>query len=382
MILRDALQRPAVEASSLGWRFRIFEGDQPLVEWHEDSTTEYTPGHGAHAVHVNHGGHDQWIVRDAVATLRVISDSRARILHMPDFTAFGGSSSASPPYSLASFAGLKPLSTFPFLDALTRTYRPDVGRWIQPDPAGEVDGLNPYLYVANNPLTRRDPLGLAAVDAEADAYNWLPAVPLEPLEPDLRLALWIGEELGTPLAVADEFAGSAPAILGLVKRAGDPVLRHSWIGQQNQLADLRSLKLGGVAILGGLLTYAGQAAFERGHQTLGLSLESLGVGVGSATTVLAVSAAAGAGLGLFGASVLGIGVFLSGWSFGSFVDRYDPWLLPFIRHEVEATILDQEQERIATYQAHVARQVRGTLIRSAEIELVAVVPRGPSGMPR
>jgi len=41
-----------------------------------------------------------------------------------------------------------------------RYYNPVTGRYINRDPAGYVDGPNPYLYVHNNPINDIDPLGL------------------------------------------------------------------------------------------------------------------------------------------------------------------------------------------------------------------------------
>jgi RHS repeat-associated protein len=54
-----------------------------------------------------------------------------------------------------------------YYDAITglhhnhfRDYDPVTGRYLQPDPIGLAGGLNPYSYVANNPLVRSDPNGL------------------------------------------------------------------------------------------------------------------------------------------------------------------------------------------------------------------------------
>lgn len=41
------------------------------------------------------------------------------------------------------------------------SYSPALGRWIQQDPAGYVDGLNQYLAVSANPINFLDPSGLA-----------------------------------------------------------------------------------------------------------------------------------------------------------------------------------------------------------------------------
>lgn len=45
-----------------------------------------------------------------------------------------------------------------------RQYDPQMGRYLTPDPAGTPDGLNPYLYVNNNPINSIDPLGLYQTD--------------------------------------------------------------------------------------------------------------------------------------------------------------------------------------------------------------------------
>lgn len=41
-----------------------------------------------------------------------------------------------------------------------RFYDPNLGRWLTPDPAGFVDGVNLYAYVHNSPLNRLDLFGL------------------------------------------------------------------------------------------------------------------------------------------------------------------------------------------------------------------------------
>jgi RHS repeat-associated protein len=63
-------------------------------------------------------------------------------------------------------------------DFLYREYNPSSSRWIQPDPAG-IQAVNPadpqtwnrYSYVANNPLSRVDILGLLKSDATGSYYN-------------------------------------------------------------------------------------------------------------------------------------------------------------------------------------------------------------------
>ena len=52
-----------------------------------------------------------------------------------------------------------------------RAYNPALGRWLQPDPAGPIDGPNLYAYVGNSPFKFIDPLGLARGTTD-DTGNW------------------------------------------------------------------------------------------------------------------------------------------------------------------------------------------------------------------
>ncbi len=44
-----------------------------------------------------------------------------------------------------------------------RNYHPDLGRWLQRDPLGYVDGMSLYEYVRGNPLKFLDPFGLLSL---------------------------------------------------------------------------------------------------------------------------------------------------------------------------------------------------------------------------
>jgi RHS repeat-associated protein len=49
-------------------------------------------------------------------------------------------------------------------DNLHRTYNPNTGRYLQPDPLGYPDGPDAYLYAAGDPINKVDPLGLYQED--------------------------------------------------------------------------------------------------------------------------------------------------------------------------------------------------------------------------
>ena len=52
-----------------------------------------------------------------------------------------------------------------------RCYNPRIGRFMQRDPAGYVDGMNLYAYVAAAPLSLLDPLGLCGDDGEGATFS-------------------------------------------------------------------------------------------------------------------------------------------------------------------------------------------------------------------
>ncbi len=56
-------------------------------------------------------------------------------------------------------------------DYRARVYSPALGRFLQTDPLGAVDGFNLYAYVGNNPVTWLDPFGLWHAGVIADSYN-------------------------------------------------------------------------------------------------------------------------------------------------------------------------------------------------------------------
>lgn len=57
-----------------------------------------------------------------------------------------------------------------------RYYSPTLGRFLQRDPLGYVDGSNLYAYVNNNPLNWIDPLGLDKQFAQIKVETWKPDI--------------------------------------------------------------------------------------------------------------------------------------------------------------------------------------------------------------
>ncbi|HYE03247.1 MAG TPA: RHS repeat-associated core domain-containing protein [Phycisphaerales bacterium] len=53
-----------------------------------------------------------------------------------------------------------------------RDYDPALGRWLERDPAGYVDGPNLFQYVGSRPVSRKDPLGLGPTDEQMNMRQW------------------------------------------------------------------------------------------------------------------------------------------------------------------------------------------------------------------
>ena len=74
-----------------------------------------------------------------------------------------------------------------------RYLAPWLARWISPDSAGAVDGLNLYVYVNNNPLKYTDPTGHGINTISNDDF-------FQRINKDKtsELNIWVGDQHGTP----------------------------------------------------------------------------------------------------------------------------------------------------------------------------------------
>ncbi|QNA99625.1 DUF6765 family protein [Massilia sp. Se16.2.3] len=110
---------------------------------------------------------------DHLGTPQAVSNSAQQIVWQASTTAFGKAQILHAALSAGSGNVFEMNLRMPgqVYDAETglsqnylRDYDPELGRYTTPDPLGLEGGINPYVYVGSNPLTRIDPLGLYQSD--------------------------------------------------------------------------------------------------------------------------------------------------------------------------------------------------------------------------
>jgi insecticidal toxin complex protein TccC len=111
-------------------------------------------------------------------------DQAADILTLEEYFPFGGTavwagrSASETQYKFVRYSGKERDATGLYYYGL-RYYAPWIGRWLNPDPAGTVDGLNLYRMVRNNPITLSDPDGRMPKRKDNDASKHLSAAELD-----------------------------------------------------------------------------------------------------------------------------------------------------------------------------------------------------------
>ncbi len=108
-------------------------------------------------------------------------DEDAGLLSQEGYYAFGGTAwwasrnETEAKYKTIRYSGKERDSTGLYYYGF-RYYAPWLSRWISPDPAGSIDGLNLYKFVRNNPVTLIDNMGLESTDNSSSSQraksNW------------------------------------------------------------------------------------------------------------------------------------------------------------------------------------------------------------------
>jgi insecticidal toxin complex protein TccC len=128
-----------------------------VLHWHED------PPEGIANDQIRYG------LGDHLGSCTLELDEDAALISQEGYYAFGGTawwlarSETEASYKTLRYSGKERDATGLYYYGL-RYYAPWLQRWINPDPAGDIDGLNRFRMVQNNPLRFKDSQGLAPVE--------------------------------------------------------------------------------------------------------------------------------------------------------------------------------------------------------------------------
>ncbi|MHA1909216.1 MAG: RHS repeat domain-containing protein, partial [Candidatus Thorarchaeota archaeon] len=181
---RDALGRLIVEKTSDYTCFRVYDQNNPIIELMRRNdgagftSKEFTHGHGMKLTHVAFDNKDFWLTSDDSNTLRLVTDHLGYVVSKPRYKPFGqpeNNELRKSPIS-CGYVGMWFTPGFPLFSSRFRSYRPDVGRYIQRDPAGFIDDPNLYTFTRNNPIQFWDPTGLQPIE-------------VHPTDPPLKLKI-------------------------------------------------------------------------------------------------------------------------------------------------------------------------------------------------
>ncbi|MBL6448472.1 hypothetical protein JMN32_19320 [Fulvivirga sp. 29W222] len=105
------------------------------------------------------------------------TDTNADIISYEEYFPFGGTailsgqSTAEVKLKFYHFTGKERDNSTGLYYYGARYYAPWMGRWLNPDPGGPIDGLNLLAYVSNNPLKYTDPSGYVKVNKKAQLQS-------------------------------------------------------------------------------------------------------------------------------------------------------------------------------------------------------------------
>jgi RHS repeat-associated protein len=103
----------------------------------------------------------RWLLTDHLGTVRDMVGSTGGVLNHLQYDSFGNLLAQSTP-TIATrygFTGREFDSSLGLYYYRARYYSPELGRFLQQDPLGFIDGTNPTSYVNNSPVIYTDPTG-------------------------------------------------------------------------------------------------------------------------------------------------------------------------------------------------------------------------------
>ncbi len=170
----DALNRRVTKTLPQASRQLTYYYDKnQVIEEHENGTLERSYVYGSFIddpIEMDTGGSKYYYLKDRKYSITALADESGNVIERYEYTSFGKrsifdagnnsiqNSQFENPYG---YTGRRWDSESELWYYRNRMYSPILGRFLQRDPAGYIDGLNLYAYVKNNPIKFYDSLGLS-----------------------------------------------------------------------------------------------------------------------------------------------------------------------------------------------------------------------------
>lgn len=188
----DAANRRVGKDTVAGHQAYFYDGDNLIEESVNEAWTRSTIHGGSldTPVAMVSGGAVFYYLRDWRANIAVLVDSDGNPVESYQYSLFGRMTILNAEGNPVQQSGFGTIWTFAgrqwdaetgLMHNRNRTYSAELGRFLQRDPAGYVDGMNLYAYAGNNPLLFSDPYGL---------YRWSHGAL------DSRVGDWIFQQYG------------------------------------------------------------------------------------------------------------------------------------------------------------------------------------------
>jgi RHS repeat-associated protein len=169
----DVRGRRVLEVTADGSRQLVWDGPDLISESRDGRPLAHFVYGDADddPVQVAADGTEHWYHGDSIGSTRLLTDAAGQRAAAYRYTAFGSLLEADgTPYNPIRYAGRRLDSSLGTYDCRARQYDPTLGRFLQRDPAGAVDGTNRYTYVHNNPMSFTDPFGTDARPEQGKTY--------------------------------------------------------------------------------------------------------------------------------------------------------------------------------------------------------------------